>query len=304
MARTSSDATRPIDPALAARLYEQSGAQRWGLTIDQFQASIAASVEHAFGGRAPSVADVGGYLLSLHLEDLALAAACAAGHEPAWEHFVREHRPLLFRAADAIDPTGRARELADSLYADLFGLREQHGVRQSLFRYFHGRSRLATWLRAVLSQRHVDALRAARRLDPLPDDVDMHGRTVDRGAAEPGPDRARWMAMMHGALATAVAAQNPRDRLRLNCYYAQDLTLAAIGRLLREHEATVSRHLTRTRRLIRESIEAHLRREHGLDDLALAECFRSVIDDTGSLDLAELIGAAEPVQEPPAGSFK
>src|SRR5471032_2333407 len=88
-------------------------------------------------------------LSALHLEDLALACACAAGDEGAWEHFVLEHRPLLYRAADAIDPGGGARELADSLYADLFGLRDREGERQSLFRYFHGRSRLSTWLRAV-----------------------------------------------------------------------------------------------------------------------------------------------------------
>ena len=46
-------------------------------------------------------------------------------------------RPVLYRAADAIDATGNARELADSLYADLYGLAEKGGKRQSLFRYFH-----------------------------------------------------------------------------------------------------------------------------------------------------------------------
>jgi DNA-directed RNA polymerase specialized sigma24 family protein len=41
------------------------------------------------------------------------------------------------------------------LYADLYS--------KSLFRYFQGRSSLATWLRAVLSQRYVDRIRANRR---------------------------------------------------------------------------------------------------------------------------------------------
>ena len=49
---------------------------------------------------------------------------------------------------------------------------ERDGARQSLFRYFHGRSKLSTWLRAVLAQRHIDRLRAGRKLDPLPDDQD------------------------------------------------------------------------------------------------------------------------------------
>jgi hypothetical protein len=74
-------------------------------------------------------------------------------------------------------------------------------------------------------------------------------------------------------------------------YYAQDLTLAAIGRLLSEHEATVSRHLTSTRRAVRQSVEECLRKEHGFDEHSVAECFRSVVDDAGPLDLGELVGA-------------
>jgi len=54
------------------------------------------------GERAATLRALSGLLLE-HLEDLALACACASGHEGAWEHFVREYRPLLYRAADAID---------------------------------------------------------------------------------------------------------------------------------------------------------------------------------------------------------
>ena len=89
----------------------------------------------------------------------------------AWDHFVLEMRPGLYRAADALDRSGGARELADSLYADLYGVEQRGGARQSLFRYFHGRSSLATWLRAVLAQRHVDRVRVERRIDPLPEEL-------------------------------------------------------------------------------------------------------------------------------------
>jgi len=94
---------------------------------------------------------------------------------------------------------------------------------------------------------------------------------------------------MRNALAAAIAALPPRDRLRLGLYYREELTLAAIGRLLKEHEATVSRQLARTRQTIRGDVERRLRQQHGLDDAALAECFQSVVDDAGSLDLAELL---------------
>ena len=83
--------------------------------------------------------------------------------------------------------TGRARELADALYAELYGVRNR-GDRRSLFRYFDGRSSLATWLRAVLAQRYVDRLRAERRLEPLPDE-EMPAESDDAD-----PERARYVA--------------------------------------------------------------------------------------------------------------
>ena len=257
------------------RLFLLAQAGRWGLTPERFDQALAESSAH---GRDPE---------TLHLEDLALAVACADGVERAWDHFVLTHRPILYRAADAIDPTGGAREAADALYAELFGLREKDGRRQSLFRYYHGRSRLDTWLRAVLAQRHVDRIRAVRKLDPLPEDDAPRPLTARPEA--PDPESARFTSAIEQALSAAIAALEPRDRLRLRLYYAQNLKLAAIGKMLGEHEGTVSRHLTRTRAEIRESVDRTLR-ERGFDDRAVAECFERVTDDPGALDLGRLIG--------------
>ncbi len=278
-----------------ARLFAESRAARWGLTVQELRAALDESVAKAFAAKSASPEDVERYLGALHLEDLALARACAAGCEPAWEHVVREHRAALSRAADAIDPSGGARELAEGIFGELFGLRERDGVRQSLFRYFHGRSSLATWLRAILSQRHVDRLRAQRRVQPLPADESVPENAIVsiRNSAEgrePDPERARFAGAMRRALAAAIAALASRDRVRLACYYTQEMTLAAIGRLLGEHEASVSRHLTRIRREIRDTVERALREDHGFDDRAVADCVRSVLDDAGSLDLSKLVG--------------
>ncbi|MCA1650249.1 MAG: sigma-70 family RNA polymerase sigma factor, partial [Acidobacteria bacterium] len=215
----------------------------------------------------------------------ALACACAAGHDAAWEHFVREIRPVLYRSADALDPAGGARDLADSLYGDLYGVSEREGERQSLFRYFHGRSSVATWLRAVLSQRYLDRLRAGRRIDPFPDD-DTSPAPI---AAAPDPDRDRHVALIGQGMREAMARLSSRDRLRLGCYYAQDLTLAQTGRVLGEHEATVSRHLARTRTAIRDDVERWLR-GRGLADAEIVECVDSVAQDAGTLELACLLG--------------
>ena len=232
---------------------------------------------------------------SPHAADLELAARCAAGDPAAWERFVLEYRPVLYRAADAIDRGGGARELADSLYAELYGIKDRPGDRRSLFHYFQGRSSLATWQRAVLAQRHVDRLRAQRRFEPLPDEeldagseLRPGGLAADRGEP-PDPDRSRYLGLVRQALGCAVGRLAARDRLRLASYYVQELTLAETGRVLKEHEATVSRQLARTRRAIRAAVEQQLRDEAGLNDDQVAACFAWVADDPGSLDLKKVI---------------
>jgi RNA polymerase sigma-70 factor (ECF subfamily) len=221
-----------------------------------------------------------------YAEDLALASACASGDDAAWERFVREYRPVLYRAADALDSTGRARELADALYADLYGLKERGGERQSLFRYYHGRSSLATWLRAVLAQRYVDRVRADRRVDPLPDDAEIASPVT-----RPEPARTDDAARFERALGDTLSSLDARDRLRLACYYAQELTLAQTGRVLRESEATASRQLARTRRAIRAGVERRLSSD-GLGEAQIAQCFASITDDVGTLDLSTMLGGA------------
>jgi RNA polymerase sigma-70 factor (ECF subfamily) len=290
----------PMDEALASRLYRQAGADRWQVSQDQFRAALEASAAKAFSGVTPAPRDLERYLSSLRLAELALACACAAGHEAAWEHFILEYRPVLYRAADALDASGGARELADSLYADLFGLRvdtpdtpavsgfsrtdNRAGDRRSLFRYFHGRSSLATWLRSVLSQRLVDRARARARTAPLPD---------EEPAAPPqppsDPHRDRYLSLVHAAFRDALARLDPRDRLRLLYYYAQGLTLAQTGRLLREHEASVSRRLSSARKAIRRDVEQQLRDSAALSPDEIERCFAYVSEDPGPLDLDRLL---------------
>lgn len=275
---------------LVARLHRQADAARWRVSVAEFAASLEAAVTKAFAGREPSARDLERFADGLHLADLALSCACAAGDDAAWEHFVREYRPALYRAADALDPTGRARELADGLYADLYGMKKRDdGERRSLFRYFHGRSSLATWLRAVLSQRHVDRIRADRRSEALPDDESPRALPAPERAVD--PHRSRVTEFLRATLARVIGALAARDRLRLSCYYAQSLTLAQIGRLLGEHEATVSRHLARTRREIRQRVEQHLRDVARFSPADIEECFAAVTDDAGAIDMSDLLGA-------------
>jgi RNA polymerase sigma factor (sigma-70 family) len=278
-----------LSDSLVARCHAAAKASRWQVSAERFAEVLQASLAKDPAGSGSNPADVERYVTTLKLEDLALATACADGHAGAWEHVMRELRPALYRAADAIDRSGGAREVADSLWADLYGIKASGGERRSLFRYFHGRSSLATWLRSVLSQRFVDRVRSQRRIEPLPDDETP--QALPAADAAPEPDRARFAVLAKTVLAAVIAALEPRDRLRLACYYGQNLKLAAIGRLLHEHEATVSRHLTRTRREIRDDVERRLGDEHGLSPEAVTECLSVAVEDAGSLEMADLVGA-------------
>lgn len=279
----------PLGPAIVARLRVRASADRWDVPHDAFADVLAASAARLAGDEPIDERECERRLAALHLGDLALACACALGHEAAWDQFVRDYRPALYRAADALDPTGRARELADSLYADLYGTTGKDGARISLFRYFHGRSSLATWLRAVLAQRHVDRLRGARRLEPLPDEEGAIPAPPVSELADPDPDRPRFRLLIPQALAQVVARLDPRDRLRLGCYYGQGLTLAETGRVLGEHEATASRNLARTRKAIRAGVEAHLRSQEGLNDAQVARAFQVAAEDGRAMDLSDVL---------------
>jgi RNA polymerase sigma-70 factor len=276
-----------LDDSLVQRLYARAKADRWHLPTSAFASFLIASAQKEFGDQPPDTSRVERFCSSLHLEDLALACACAEGVTEAWDDFIVRYRPGLYRAADALDPSGGAREVADSLYAELFGLKSRGGERQSHLRYFHGRSSLATWLRAVLAQRYIDHRRIAVRVEALPDE-DAHEPLAASRPSSSTPALLHFIELIRHVITAAVSALSSRDRLRLRCYYIQDMTLAQIGKLLGESEATASRGLARSRRAIREEVERALRAK-GLSETEIDEGFAAVSEDAGPLDLAELL---------------
>lgn len=269
-----------IDPALVARLHARAKASRWGVAAERFGDVLALAAAKRFAAAEPGPAAVAGFLDALHLEDLALAIGCADGDEAAWDAFVGRYRAELTRAASSIAGAGQGRELADSLFAELFGVDARGARRRPLFEYFHGRSRLSTWLHALLSQRHVDALRASRRTSSL-DELERPDQMLPVSAEPPDPDRARLITALQHAFDAALASLEPNERLRLACYHVDGMTLAEIARLFREHEATASRKLTRIRQGLRERIDEQLKRSHGFAPAQVRQCYEYALEDGG-----------------------
>ncbi len=295
-------ASQTVSLAIAQKLLDRAATPlAWGLSAEQFQIALGRSAAQRFSTATPAANIIEKYLEGLNLPDLALACACSAGNSAAWDYFIANFRPELYRAARVIAggwdaAESGARELADSLYGDLYGLRESDGQRKSLFDYFHGRSKLTTWLRAILAQRRVDQFRRARRLDSLDDGGDDESsKPLDRIAAPtsaPDPDREKYLAILQAVLLAALDALIPRDRLRLGYYYVNDLTLSQIGKLLGEHEATVSRKLDRTRNDLRQRVEKVLREEKKLTDAQLRLCFDYAREEW-PFDLTSALSARE-----------
>lgn len=283
-----SSPSRHIDDRLLDRAFKRSNAPRWNLGRESFARALERSVASRFATETWTTALASEYIDSLNLEELALACACSEGQVSAWAFFIECYRPGLRAAARAIVGDEDGGELADSLYAELYGLEERDGRRRSLFDYFHGRSRLSTWLRSILAQRHVDRIRAARKTRALDEDDEA---VPDRRAAavDEEPERARFARMAQRALGSAIRRLEPPDRLRLSLYYLQRLTLAQIGRVTGEHEATVSRRLDRIRRDLRVEVERQLREEQGLGDAAVRECMGCALEDVG-LNLEDWLG--------------
>ena len=279
--------------------FRAAHAERWGVSREALADALRRAVNARFQDPDADPAGVESFVLGLHLDDLALACACAQGLDTAWDHFVTTYRPELCRAARAISGESSGRELADSLYADLFGLSDQRGVRRSLFRYYHGRAKLSTWLRSVLAQRHVDMARARRRLTSLDDPEHPQPEPV-APAQGVEPDEAGRMRTAARAISAALPQLEPQDRLRLAYYYVHGLTLAEAGRLLGEHEATASRKLEKARKALRQGIESALTARGGrVDEI---ESWAAVARLAWDAALADALGVDAPVAPQAGGS--
>jgi len=247
-------------------------AEACGLTREDFNAVLAAvGARHNHGlppGAKPGASQRAAFFRSLHLSELALAHACALGREPAWERFVNLYRNQLIRAATAIAGSAAlGEELADSLYAELYGLRQRDGQRSSPLASYSGRGSLLGWLRSTLVQRYRDRLRRTRRETPL-DDFD--GPAPDAPAPQVRAEIFASPSTLARAVALTLAALPAEDRFLLAAYYLDRQTLLQIARTLKVHEATVSRRLKRLVAELRKRLLRNLTAE-GLSKRAAEE---------------------------------
>ncbi len=257
-----------IDAPLLEELWLECHAASWGLPRSEFDGVLLdTGIAWNYGLPAGIVAtrhEQAVFFHGLRLPDLVLARACAAGNENAWEHFVANYQQPLVRAAVAITGSETlGRDLADQLYAELYGLTERDGERRCPLLSYRGRGSLMGWLRTTLAQRHVDHYRRTRREDPIED--------VDLPASDPPPESpAQQLTQLERAIEAAIGSRDPEERFLLAAYYLDGQTMLQVAQVLGVHEATISRKLQRATENVRKQLLKNLRRD-GLSKRAAEE---------------------------------
>ena len=282
----------PATSPLVRALYLKSGAAAYELGETEFAQilnEIAAKYLPAAGA-----GEHARFCESLRVEELALARACAAGHEKAWEVFLTRYRSKLFEMAAGIARNESvARELADSLYADLYGTRTRDGRRVSKLSYYMGRGSLEGWLRTVLAQEHVDGFRRQKHLVSL---EEQEEQGTQFASASPAPAAADPEPRLAAAIDEALAALGAEDRFVLSSYFLDGRTLAEIARILKVHESTISRKVDKITRQVRAGIIKKLM-ARGMDRRAAEEALATDVRDI-TTDVRARIGSGAPGGQP------
>jgi RNA polymerase sigma-70 factor (ECF subfamily) len=277
---------------MIAELYGKSGCEKLGLSRESF-AAILCSVTAKYLPAEASKPEVCVFLRTLRADELALARACAAGDNSAWEIFLTRYREKLYQSALRIArEESAARDLADSLYAELYGTNLRDGTRVSKLESFTGRGSLEGWLRTVLAQEFVNRYRQTKRLVSLDEEIEDGAQF-----AAPEPETISTAdSRLELSTDAALAALSSEDRLVLTAYYLDGRTLAEVARMLGVHESTVSRKIGKLAKSLRKKIVGNMVRL-GVERRAAEETLEVDVRDL-QVNIRRSLG-----QESPAAAF-
>jgi RNA polymerase sigma-70 factor (ECF subfamily) len=288
----------PVQPALADEqafaLHERCGAAAYGMDREQF-AAILRDIQSKYLPQA-SPDEAADFCGALRLEELVLARACAAGNERAWQDFISRYRNKLRAMALHITRDGaHASELADSLFADLYGVNARDGVRHSKLVFYTARGSLEGWLRTVMAQEFINRYRKTKR-DVSLDEQEEEGTQFV--AANPQPSITSDV-RLEEATDEALGELTAEDRYVLAAYHLDGLTLAEIARVLGLHESSISRRLDRVTTSLRKRILACLR-DRGMSHAQAKEALETDVRDI-RLDLRARLAQDSGIKAFPGG---
>lgn len=278
-------------------------AKSYGVTEREFAERLASIFARAGNSSESKRADAGdsisNCISNLRAGELCLAIACEKGDELAWRAFDSEYRHTMQGAARSLTrDEAEAEDLIQFVFGELYGVRLDGDRRLSKLAHYSGRGSLGGWLRAVIYQAFIDRKRQTSRFEQV-EEVAEFDRLANESAAHVNgrlstpiaqPDDiedTRLRQATEEAMTQAFAEIESRDRLLLNYYYFDDLTLREIGLMMGVHEATISRWLAKAQREVKRKTEEILQRSYGLRRTEVAECLQ--IAARTELDVRKLI---------------
>ena len=235
-------------------------------------------------GRLVADVEIAEQLGELHVEDLALAFACAQGDVGALREFERLYGPPLRRwvmrlAGDAV----RADEVVQAVRDRMLG-----GTTDAKIASFAGRGSLLRWLRVAARRAGVDYLRS-RGHEPISlDDAALDDRI---GASDPEMAfiKDAYRETFSDAFRRALAGLATRQRNILRQRFVNGLRSEELASMYRVDRRTINRWIASARRAVLEGVHADLsaRLELSRDELAsMVRLVRSRLE----LSLATVLG--------------
>ena len=291
MKSTSPEIDRIITEG-ARRLLARAADGR-SLTAELLAPRVAAAVEKYLLRDDPKTAapEISRFIDEMQADDLCLIIACERGDENAWNDLVERFTATVRSAArSASSNEDAAQDLAQSIWAELYGLRTRNDGRPAgKLAYYSGRGSLAGWLRAVVAQLAVDTFRKQSKLVQTEEDADLDrlARDAHIGDAQTvaattihNPEQSLSHAYaqtdLQHALTQAVRELAAEDRLLVKLYYFDNLRLREAGAVLGVHEATASRRLTRIQTDLRKRVSQILVDERGWTQAETERSFAEV----------------------------
>jgi RNA polymerase sigma-70 factor (ECF subfamily) len=209
--------------------------------------------------------------------------------------FLTRYREAIYDMAQAIaKEDGIARDLADNIFADLYGTPQPGRERVSKLSFYTGCGSLLGWMRAVMARAYIDIYRSGRRLVSLEE---------EQGTSEPAAPAAEAAVPVDPRLeqvtSAALAGLSAEDRFILAAYFLDGRTLAEVARTLGIHESTASRRVEKITAGLRKKIRDGLVRQ----GMSRAQAEEALVADVRDVQINVQATLKENLQENPEKPF-
>lgn len=238
--------------------------------------------------RVPADADADA-IARLHVADLYLACACVHGDPRALAVFEAT------RMRDVRDAIARLRVQASAVDDLCQMTREKLLVgtpeRPARLAEYAGRGALRGWVRVVATRLALNALRDQKPERPL-DEALVAASAEGAASPELAYLRERHGAQLDTALARAMDALTPPERVLLRQRFVDGLSTEQIAKLYRVHRITILRRLEAVLRAIRTRTKQSLERDFGCAPSVATSVVNLVLSQT-HLSVGRYLGPAQ-----------